>query len=209
MEPQPDLEPSSLSVEDLQLLVAKIATRVQSETALRVSETARADSQTARADSQDALLRPTTFEEMLKECHEHLASNFVLQPDPKKITRGEATCVEGKSCPSSLQPWLTFPNEQEDAFIRANTRLQPIPHPQRRFESVTFYRGPGRNLAGQLIGSEMDLRHFQASAVEAPVKEIMEALDLPVFFENNPRPLDSTNEEVVARTLGVAEHPLE
>ncbi|KAI4266802.1 MAG: hypothetical protein LQ337_008657 [Flavoplaca oasis] len=48
----------------------------------------------------------------------------------------------------------------------------------------------------------MDLRYFQASAVEARVKEIMEALDLPLFFENNPRPLDSTNEEVVARTQG-------
>ncbi|KAL8944457.1 MAG: hypothetical protein Q9211_000599 [Gyalolechia sp. 1 TL-2023] len=177
--------------------------RAERAEALAETERQRADEERRRGHREASLTRPTTLEELLEECHEHLATQFAIHPDPTKTTRGQMTSPEGKKCPTSLRPWTSFLEKQQDAFDRAYSQLHPsTTDPQRKFRSIQFYRELRKTLAGKFIGCEEHLRFFHRIAVEDMVREIMQALELPVTFENSSRPLDRKNDEVVARIEG-------
>ncbi|KAI4183673.1 MAG: hypothetical protein L6R41_005267, partial [Letrouitia leprolyta] len=184
---------------DLNLRAERAEARVEGAETRAAEQSRRADDEHRRAEEQTALSQPSTLEQMLEECHNHLALRFQIQPDPNKCTRGEMTRPEGKKCPKILLPWTNFLEEQQDAFDTAYEKLHPIGDPQRVFRPFNFYQGESRTFDNEFIGSEQDLRQFQHLAVERFVTDIMKALKKPIMFENHSRPLDRNNEEVVAR----------
>lgn len=173
--------------------------RAEEERQRRKEETRRADEGNRRAEENNALIQLSTLEELLEECHKHLALRFQIQPDPKKCTRGEMTRPEGKKCPNVLRPWASFLQEQQEAFDTAYDALHPIATPQRVFRPRLFYQEQGKTFNNKFLSSEADLRSFQYLAVETFVEDILKALKKDVTFEYNSRPLDRNDEEVVAR----------
>lgn len=127
-----------------------------------------------RADKLQEQTRPTNLIEYLQLCHDHLSTKFRVQTDRRLTTQGRWTNPAGKYCPSRLTKWDGFLDEQRGALGKV---VAFLPETLRSFESHVLVQGTGSRLAvGPLIGSERDLEQFHHSAVELPVRLIIDQL---------------------------------
>jgi hypothetical protein len=118
--------------------------------------------------------RPTTLIEYLQLCHDHLSTKFRVQTDRRLTTQGRWTNPAGKYCPSRLAKWDGFLEEQRAALGKV---IAFLPETLRSFESHDFVQGAGSRLAVESpIGSERDLEQYHHSAVELPVRLIIDQL---------------------------------
>ena len=65
--------------------------------------TSRDEERRARKQAETEL-RPTTLEELLKQCYKHLDQRFSVNANPLFTTRGSVTSLSGKRCPRFLRP---------------------------------------------------------------------------------------------------------
>ncbi|KAK5651290.1 hypothetical protein OQA88_12634 [Cercophora sp. LCS_1] len=156
----------------------QLVKQLQEEKRLRVEAEQRADAERQRADEQTAELQeqrgPTTLIEYLQLCHNHLSTKFRVQTDRRLTTQGTWTNPAGKYCPRRLARWDGFIDEQRVALGKV---ISFLPETIRSFESRDLVQGTGSRLAvGSPIGSERDLQRFHHSAVELPVRLIIDQL---------------------------------
>ncbi|KAJ6437107.1 glycoside hydrolase family 5 protein [Purpureocillium lavendulum] len=153
--------------------------------------------------------QPTTLDEYLDACHQHVFTKLQVEQNPGLVSKGSITNPQSKWCPTSLQPWPEFLEQQRRIF---GLLLDTFPSDSGRlFESEHFLATMGSRISRRRIADEKGLEFFLHNAVEDPVRNIVdqlvenptarEDLDLGdgIVFENHPHALSDTAEEVVDR----------
>lgn len=189
------------TVEELQRLLLVAEQRAQ-EAEQRVQE------EQQRAQRAEDLLRATTLTEYITACHDLIFTKLEVESDRTLTTKGSMTSAKNKLCPTRLEPWVDFIDEQKTTF---GALYSAFPEDAQAFESLEFLRTLGARLAKKRVANEKDLEYFQHLAVEDPVRAIVERLaqedsvrrefDLGdgVRFENHPHALDDDSPEVQER----------
>ncbi|KAK0710822.1 hypothetical protein B0H67DRAFT_635372 [Lasiosphaeris hirsuta] len=168
------------------------AQRADQEAQRAGQEAQRADQEAQRAGQEaqrgaelHEQRRPTTLLEYIQLCHDHLSTQFHVQADRRLTTQGTWTNPAGKYCPRRLARWDVFLAEQRVALGQV---VALLPETMQLFESCDLTRGAGARLAAEPpIGSERDLERFHHSAVELPVRLVIDQL-----FENHINVLNNS-----------------
>ncbi|KAL8652952.1 MAG: hypothetical protein Q9210_002386 [Variospora velana] len=130
------------------------------------------------------LVRQTTLRELLEFCHQYIDQRFVVETDPGKTTHGSITDPTGKLCPSFLEPWVDFEEQQAAAFKTLESQLHPVDSdPVRRFSPLLHIQNLGQNW-NKTIASELDLVAFQNQMVENFVGMVFSSVASAVNFAN-------------------------
>ncbi|UNI15341.1 hypothetical protein JDV02_001881 [Purpureocillium takamizusanense] len=161
-----------------------------------------------RAEEAEIQTRPTTFDEYIAACHDHVFRQFRVESDRKLTSRGSITNPRNKLCPTSLEPWSNFLELQRSVF---DILYGCVPLDNQVFESRNFLAGLGRRVAQRSIADEKTLEYFMHNSVEDPVRVIMdklrqvnevrEAFDVGngIVFENHPHAISDVADEVMFR----------
>ncbi|KAI9738026.1 MAG: hypothetical protein M1818_005454 [Claussenomyces sp. TS43310] len=149
--------------------------------------------------------RPTTLDEYLRGCHEHLSKPLRIQTDKSLSTQGSITSPRNRPCPTTLKPWHGFLGQQQALF---ESVCDHIPADIRCFNSMQYLRELGQNINDRPFASEKDIETYERLAVEGPTTSIIShlqsiadardafALGNGIIFENHPNTLADTNDEV-------------
>ncbi|KAJ4317082.1 hypothetical protein N0V84_007535 [Fusarium piperis] len=169
-----------------------------------------AERERQRADKAEEESRPTTLDEYINACHGLVFTQFSVQTNKSLTTMGSMTNPRNKFCPTRLEPWLDFLEEQRITFGAVYSTLANA-NDDRSFESRAFLRGLGARVSHRAISNEKDLEHFQHNSVEVPVRSIVQRLRKEeafrdefnvgngIIFENHPSAISDVAEEVVER----------
>ncbi|KAK1973590.1 hypothetical protein LZ30DRAFT_641632 [Colletotrichum cereale] len=198
------------SVEELTRLLQQAEKRVEAAERERQQERQRAEAEQQRADEAEQQTQPTSLDEYIAACHSLVYTKFTVETDRRLTSKGSITNPLDKWCPTNLQPWPNFLQQQSIVF---GTLYVTFPADRRRFESRSFLSGLGSRIAKRKITDEKSLEYFLHNSVEDPVRTIMDelkeveevksAFDLGngIVFENHPHAISDTAEEVVDRNV--------
>ncbi|KAL8746607.1 MAG: hypothetical protein Q9184_007723, partial [Pyrenodesmia sp. 2 TL-2023] len=140
--------------------------------------------------------RPTTLEELLRECHENIQVHFQVETDLKICTKGSVTSPVGKLCPQRLVLWQEFPQLQADAYDQAHDFFHPSDNePRRVFMSAKGIQDYGRVQNYKTMKSEADLKDWQHKNVHGFLENIQDEYGLKGSFENYPLLLGDGEEQ--------------
>ncbi|ROT37073.1 hypothetical protein SODALDRAFT_379561 [Sodiomyces alkalinus F11] len=203
------------SVEELQRLLREAQQRTEEQRQRAEEERQRAEKERQRAEKErqraekaERETRPTTLTEYLAACHTLVFSRFSVETDPRFSSKGPITNPRDKWCPTQLQPWSDFLDEQRSIFDTLNSTF---PLTRRAFENKSFLAALGDRFANKKVADEKTLEGFLHISVEDPVRIIMGQLkDVPeasrtfnigngIIFENHPHAISNLAEEVVER----------
>ncbi|EEU36831.1 uncharacterized protein NECHADRAFT_94028 [Fusarium vanettenii 77-13-4] len=172
----------------------------------------RAEGERQRADNAEKETRPTTLDEYINACHDLVFTKFSVQTNKSLTSKGSITNPRNKFCPTRLEPWVDFLEEQRITFGAVySTLTNANANDDRSFESQAFLRGLGARVSRRAISNEKDLEHFQHNSVEDPVRSIVQRLTEEaafhdefnvgdgIIFENHPSAISDVAEEVVER----------
>ncbi|KAL0764704.1 hypothetical protein CaCOL14_012794 [Colletotrichum acutatum] len=163
-----------------------------------------------RADEAEQQTQPTSLDEYITACHSLVYIKFTVETDLRLTSKGSITNPRHKWCPTNLQPWPDFLQQQRIVF---GTLYDTFPSDRRCFESRSFLSGLGSRIARRKITDEKALEYFLHNSVEDPVRAIMDelkkveevnrAFDLGngIVFENHPHVISDAAEEVVDRNV--------
>ncbi|GAB0134351.1 hypothetical protein EsDP_00002728 [Epichloe bromicola] len=183
------------------------AARLEAEQRVETSEAARLEAE-QRAETSEEQTRATTLEEYIAACHSLVFSKFKVESDKSLTTRGSITNPRNKLCPTSLEPWPDFIEQQR---LASGLLYYVLPAELRLFESRNFLSGLGDRISLRSIASEKDLEYFLHNSVEDPVRAIFHQLKEighvqsvyeiggGIIFENHPSAISDVAEEVVDR----------
>ncbi|KAH7112671.1 hypothetical protein EDB81DRAFT_922641 [Dactylonectria macrodidyma] len=189
------------SLEELRRLLQEAQQRAE-------KEQQRAEKEQQRAEEAEKQTRSTTLDEYIAACHGLVFSQFRVERDRRLTSRGSITRPRNKLCPTSLEPWPHFLDQQRSVF---DTVYECFPTETRAFESQNFLAGLGKRVSQRSIADEKTLESFMHNSVEDPVRVIVEqlkqvedvsnAFDMGsgMVFENHPHAISNVAEEVVAR----------
>ncbi|KPM43716.1 hypothetical protein AK830_g2823 [Neonectria ditissima] len=161
-----------------------------------------------RADREQQRTQPTTLSEYIANYHTSVFSRFAIQINPDLLSKGTITVPQNKWCPTNLQPWTGFLDEQRAIF---GTVYHLFPTERRVFTSRHFLATLGGEMSDRPIGDERALEHFLHISVEDPVRNIIKQFkEVPdlcdafnlgngITFENHPHAISDVAEEVVDR----------
>lgn len=195
-------------LQKLQRLLREAEQRTQQERERADRERENAERERQRAEKAEQESRPTTLDEYIHACHGLVFTQFSVQTNKSLTTKGSITNPRNKFCPTRLEPWLDFLEEQRITFGAVCSTLTSD---DRSFESRAFLRGLGARVSRRAISNEKDLEHFQHNSVEVPVRSIVQRLKEEVafrdefnvgdgiIFENHPSAISDVAEEVVER----------
>ncbi|ROT38489.1 hypothetical protein SODALDRAFT_333083 [Sodiomyces alkalinus F11] len=173
----------------------------------RQQEQDRAEREQQRAEEAENQTQPTTLDEYIAACHSLVFSQLRVERDRRLTSRGSITNPRNKLCPSRLEPWPQFLDQQRSVF---DTIYECFPTEARVFESRSFLTGLGKRVSQRSIADEKSLEYFMHNSVEDPVRVIVEqlkqvedariAFDIGsgIVFENHPHVISDVAEEVVA-----------
>ncbi|KJZ68704.1 hypothetical protein HIM_11905 [Hirsutella minnesotensis 3608] len=174
----------------------------------RLRERQQREAAEQRAQASERETQPTTLNEYLDACHRSVFAKLQVEQNPDLVTGG-STSPQSKWCPTNLQPWPEFLEEQRRTF---GLLLDNFPcDSDRLFESEHFLATMGARIGGRSIADEKVLEFFLHNAVEDPVRNIVNQLvEVPdvrrafdlgngIVFENHPHALSDNAEEVVDR----------
>ncbi|EEU38623.1 uncharacterized protein NECHADRAFT_12141, partial [Fusarium vanettenii 77-13-4] len=165
-------------------------------------EQQRAEKEQQRAEEAEKQTRPTTLDEYIAACHSLVFFQFKVERDRRLTSRGSITNPRNKLCPTSLEPWPHFLDQQRSVF---DTIYECFPTETRAFESQNFLAGLGKRVSQRSIADEKTLEYFMHTGVEDPVRVIMEqlrqveevsnAFDMGsgIVFENHPHAISDTS----------------
>ncbi|RTE68948.1 hypothetical protein BHE90_016674, partial [Fusarium euwallaceae] len=171
-------------------------------------EQQRAEKEQQRAEEAEKQTRPTTLDEYIAACHDLVFSQFRVERDRRLTSKGSITNPRNKLCPTSLEPWPDFLDQQRSVL---DTMYECFPTHTRAFESQNFLAGLGKRVSRRSIADEKSLEYFMHNGVEDPVRVIVEqlrqveevsnAFDMGngIVFENHPHAISDVTEEVAAR----------
>ncbi|KAJ0358758.1 hypothetical protein COL26b_014465 [Colletotrichum chrysophilum] len=178
----------------------------------RQQERRRAEAKQLRADEAEQQTKPTSLDEYIAACHTLVYSKLTVETDRRLTSKGFITNPRHKWCPTNLQPWPDFLQQQRIVF---GTLYDTFPSDRRCFESRSFLSGLGSRIARRKITDEKALEPFLHNSVEHPVRAIMDELKKVrevksafnlgngIVFENHPHAISDTAEEVVDRNICV------
>lgn len=195
-------------VEELERLLREAELRAESERQrAELAETQRLEEQ-QRAETAEEQTRRTTLDEYIAACHSLVFSKFAVETEKSLTSRGSITNPRNKLCPTSLQPWSDFLEQQR---IASGVLYDVFPTETRLFESRNFLSGLGHRISQRPIANEKDLEYFLHNSVEDPVGSILHQLKEVeeiqavygigggIIFENHPNAISDVSEEVVDR----------
>ncbi|KAL7940092.1 hypothetical protein V8C42DRAFT_364366 [Trichoderma barbatum] len=202
-------------VEELEKLLREAELRAESERQRAEREQQRAEladrqrlEEQQRAESAEEQTRRTTLDEYIAACHSLVFSKFAVETDKSLTSKGSITNPRNKLCPTSLQPWPDFLEQQR---IASGVLYDAFPADMRLFESRNFLSGLGDRISQRPIANEKDLEYFLHNSVEDPVRSILHQLEEVehiqavygigggIIFENHPSAISDVSEEVVDR----------
>ncbi|OAQ57866.2 protein kinase-like domain [Pochonia chlamydosporia 170] len=188
----------------------RLEERQRAETAEkeRQEERQRAEREQQRAETAEQQTRATTLDEYIAACHSLVFSRFKVETDRSLTSKGSITNPRNKLCPTSLEPWPDFLEQQRVAF---GVLYDALPTRKRLFESRNFLAGLGNRISQRPIANEKDLETFLHNSVEDPVRSILHQLKEVeqvqgvyrigggIIFENHPSAISDVADEVVDR----------
>ncbi|KAI0154610.1 hypothetical protein GGR57DRAFT_491998 [Xylariaceae sp. FL1272] len=126
-----------------------------------------------RLDEMKQQSRPTTLDEYIAACHNLLFSRLVVKQDKSSTSGGPVGNPQNKLCPSSLEPWTDFLQQQRMAFgqLRASFSAD-----RQVFKNRTFLTGLGDRVSQSAITNKKRLKYFLLHSIEYPVSAIMTEL---------------------------------
>ncbi|KAI8233393.1 hypothetical protein K4K55_005216 [Colletotrichum sp. SAR 10_96] len=133
----------------------------------------RAEAERQRADEAEQQIQLTSLDEYITACHSLVYSKFTVETDHRLTSKGSITNPRHKWCPTNLQPWPDFLQQQRIVF---GTLYDTFPSGRRCFESRSFLSGLGGRIARRKITDEKALEYFLHNSVEDPVRAIMDEL---------------------------------
>ena len=163
------------------------------------------EAERGREESEEQT-RLTTLDEYIAACHASVFSRLTIETNPKLTSKGSITNPRDKWCPTTMQPWSDFIEQQRVAF---GTLYDTFPSERRVFENKNFLHGLGNRVSKRPVANEKSLEYFLHHSVEDPVRNIIEELkEVPevcsafglgngIIFENHPHAISDTAEEVV------------
>ncbi|RSL40803.1 hypothetical protein CEP54_016014 [Fusarium duplospermum] len=90
------------------------------------------DKERQRAEASEQQTQPTTLDEYITGCHSLVFSNFNIELNRKLTSKGPITNPRNKWCPTNLQPWPDFLQQQRITF---GTLYDTFPTDRRVFEN--------------------------------------------------------------------------
>ncbi|KID81672.1 Protein kinase-like domain protein [Metarhizium guizhouense ARSEF 977] len=171
-------------------------------------EQQRAERERQRAEASEKQTRATTLNEYIAACHSLVFSRFEVESDKSLTSRGSITNPRNKLCPTSLESWPDFLEQQR---IASGVVYDALPAETRLFESQNFLSGLGDRISRRPIANEKGLEYFLHNSVEDPVRSILHQLKEVeqvqnvygigggIIFENHPSAISDVAEEVVDR----------
>ncbi|KAI6267933.1 hypothetical protein MCOR27_010383 [Pyricularia oryzae] len=161
-----------------------------------------------RVEALEQQTQPTKLDEYIAACHSLVFSNLNIERNRELTSKGSITNPRNKWCPTHIQPWSDFIQQQRITF---GTIYDTFPADRRVFENRAFLSGLGKRISLRSISDEKTLESFLHNSVEDPVKTIIDqlkqvegvrsAFDLGngIIFENHPHAISDLSEEVVYR----------
>ncbi|OJD21587.1 hypothetical protein ACJ73_07075 [Blastomyces percursus] len=120
--------------------------------------------------------QPTTLEELIEGCHD-LFSRPLQVGTPSRSTKGSIPPPTGKYCPTSLRFWSSCPVQLQEIYDSVSTYLQPAgKDAPRLFSSLLVLEDHSRQYSSRKLRSERDLEHYERTAVENYVRDIIDRL---------------------------------
>ncbi|KAL8627629.1 hypothetical protein Q9189_006686 [Teloschistes chrysophthalmus] len=182
------LRASRIQFRDSENRANREASRADQEASRADQEASQRKILEAQAEQKDVLLRSTTFEELLEDCHEILFKTFKVETVLTSCTKGPASKPEKKPCPTNLKKWVEFPEQQQDAFDQFYRLLHPSDSPDaapRLFLAKKEIQGVARLKARVRMSSEMDLRYWQHHVVEEVLADFFATLSKDPHFSQS------------------------
>ncbi|PVI00766.1 hypothetical protein DM02DRAFT_718203 [Periconia macrospinosa] len=129
------------------------------------------EKQTRLLEEEQSKTRKTTFVEFLDACHNFLQGALSVQTDKSMTTQGSPANATKKLRPERIRHWTNFPAEQRaiwDDIMRSSMVSG------RHFKSLLGVQDSGQDFKERRpLSSELDLHHFQRTAIETPVSSII------------------------------------
>ncbi|EDN04031.1 conserved hypothetical protein [Histoplasma mississippiense (nom. inval.)] len=163
--------------------------------------------------------QPTTLEELIKGCHDSFSRPLQVGT-PSRSTKGSIPPPTGKYCPTSLRFWSSCPVQLQEIYDSVSTYLQPAgKDAPRLFTSLLVLNELGRRYSSRKLRSEKDLEHYERTAVEDHVHDIItELCKIPdarerfrlgdgILFENHENLLQTSEESDAQLDESSTKHP--
>jgi len=144
--------------------------RAEEEKQRAEEEKQRAEEEKQRAEEET---RGTTLSEYIEACHDLVFTKFMVEPNKKITSKGPITSPAGRRCPSRLEPWVDFLEEQR---VILGTLFSKFPAWAEAFRSRHYLRTRGKVIAATRVGDEDALKWVLQDLVAEPVKLIVERL---------------------------------
>ncbi|KAI6351162.1 hypothetical protein MCOR25_010094 [Pyricularia grisea] len=198
----------STSVEELRRQLREAVQRAEREQQRAEEAEKERQQERQRADALEQQTQPTTINEYIAALHDLVFSRFEIEQDRKLTSKGSITNPRNKWCPTRIQPWSDFIQQQRIIF---GTIYDTFPADSRVFENRAFLTGLGKRVSGRRISDEKTLESFLHISVEDPVRaiidqlreveEVRSAFDLGngIIFENHAHAISDVADEVVYR----------
>ena len=179
--------------------------RAERERQRAETEKQRAETEQRRADASEEQTRLTTLGEYIEACHTLVFSKLVVERDLFLTSKGSITNPKNKLCPTILQEWPGFLEQQR---LAAGLLHAAVPAGTRLFESRNLLAGLGDRVSQRPVANEKGLEYFLHNSVEDPVRFILQQLkeveqirnvyDVGdgIIFENHPSAISDVSEEV-------------
>jgi hypothetical protein len=145
--------------------------REEADEARQDADKARRDADKARRDAEKKI-QPTTLPQFLDACHVHLQAGLAVQ-SADLSTKGDPSNARQKKRPTYMREWSDFPARQIAIWNElVCSSFMTIGH----FTSPHTMLEYGENIRRRMMGSELDIHHFQRSTVEENVSMIVERI---------------------------------
>ncbi|OJD09608.1 hypothetical protein ACJ73_10188 [Blastomyces percursus] len=139
---------------------------------------------------------------------------------PSRSTKGSIPPSTGKYCPTSLRFWSSCPVQLQEIYDSVSPYLQPAgKDAPRPVSSLLVLEDLGRRYSSRKLQSERDLEHYERTAVEDYVRDIIDKLcEIPdarkrfrlgdgIMFENHENVLQTEESDVQLFDESSTKHP--
>jgi hypothetical protein len=135
-------------------------------------EQRRREEEQRRREEAETQTRPTTLPQYLDACHVHLQSRLAVQ-SVALSTKGDPSNARRKKRPDRISRWSDFPLRQSKIWTELVSCLFMT---EGHFTSRHTMRENGEAIRRRMVGSELDIHHFQRTTVEEPVSLMIERI---------------------------------
>lgn len=137
----------------------------------REAERAKQEEQRRREEAEKRTSR-TTLPQYLDALHSHLQAGLAVQ-SVALSTKGDPSNARQKKRPDEICRWSDFPSRQVEIW---NELVSSPFMTEGHFTSPHTLLENGESIRRRMVGSELDIHHFQRTTVEEPVSLMIERI---------------------------------